>query len=96
VHLLADDQRDIAMVFGGETEDDPDVDKFAEHPWHAGPEGVPILDEVRSWFVGRVLDRLDAGDHVAHLLESVDARHEGPMRPLGFQQVRDIDAGHPA
>jgi flavin reductase (DIM6/NTAB) family NADH-FMN oxidoreductase RutF len=57
---------------------------------------VPVLDEARSWFVGTVLERVDAGDHVAHVLEPVAAEHAGPVRPLRFQQVRDIDAGHPA
>jgi len=96
VHLVAEDQRDLAELFGGKTEDDPHVDKFADRQWEAGPEGVPVLSEARSWFVGRVLERLDCGDHVAHLLEPLAAQHDGPMSPLGFQQVRDIDAGHPA
>lgn len=96
VHLVSEDQRDLAEVFGGETADDPAVDKLASRPWHPGPEGVPVLDEVRSWFAGTVLDRLDGGDHVAHVLEPVVARYGGPVRPLRFQEVRDIDAGHPA
>jgi flavin reductase (DIM6/NTAB) family NADH-FMN oxidoreductase RutF len=96
VHLLAEDQRDLAQVFGGETDDEPWVDKLGDRPWHPGPEGVPLLDEARSWFAGTVLERLDAGDHVVHLLEPVAAQHDGPLRPLLFQQARDIEAGHPA
>ena len=41
--------------------------------WHDGPEGVPILDRCENWFVGRVLERWDAGDHDAFLLEPVAA-----------------------
>ena len=33
----------------------------------AGPGGVPVLDDVPGWFAGRVLDRLDLGDHLGLL-----------------------------
>jgi flavin reductase (DIM6/NTAB) family NADH-FMN oxidoreductase RutF len=94
VHLVAADQRDLAELFGGETADE--VDKLARWPWQAGPEGVPILDGVANVFVGRILARVDLGDHVGHLLEPIAGRHEGHTHELGFQEARDIDAGHPA
>ena len=94
VHLVGADQRDLAELFGGETADE--VDKLAQTTWHAGPEGVPILDGVDNLFVGRVLERVDLGDHVGHLLEPVAARQQGDAGALGFQEARDIDAGHPA
>jgi flavin reductase (DIM6/NTAB) family NADH-FMN oxidoreductase RutF len=95
VHLVGDDQHDLAELFGGETAD-ADVDKLAQWPWNEGPEGVPILENVDDVFVGRVLARVDLGDHVGHLLEPIAARHEGSTEALGFQEARDIDAGHPA
>ncbi|MBV9412979.1 MAG: flavin reductase [Acidimicrobiia bacterium] len=94
VHLVAADQRDLAELFGSKTGDE--VDKLAQWPWHEGPDGVPILDEVGNVFVGRVLDRIELGDHVGHLLEPIAARHEGPTDELGFQEARDIEPGHPA
>jgi flavin reductase (DIM6/NTAB) family NADH-FMN oxidoreductase RutF len=94
VHLVAADQHDLAALFGGQTADD--VDKLGQWEWHEGPEGVPILEGVANLFVGRVLDRVDLGDHIGHLLEPVAAHHEGDPEPLGFQEARDIDAGHPA
>jgi flavin reductase (DIM6/NTAB) family NADH-FMN oxidoreductase RutF len=94
VHLIAADQRDLAELFGGETGDE--VDKLAACPWHEGPEGVPILDDVSHLFVGRVLDRIDLGDHIGHLLEPVAGRSEGQTSELGFQEARGIEAGHPA
>jgi flavin reductase (DIM6/NTAB) family NADH-FMN oxidoreductase RutF len=94
VHLVGADQHDLAQLFGGETADE--VDKLAAWPWREGPSGVPLLDNVDNLFVGRVLERVDLGDHVGHLLEPVAARHEGDTAPLGFQETRDIEAGHPA
>jgi len=94
VHLVAADRHDLAELFGGETADE--VDKLAQWPWREGPGGVPILEGVRNLFVGRVLARFDLGDHVGHLLEPIAAQHEGGAEALGFQEARDIDAGHPA
>jgi flavin reductase (DIM6/NTAB) family NADH-FMN oxidoreductase RutF len=93
VHLVAAEQRALAELFGGETGDE--ADKLAQWPWREGPEGVPVLEGVRSVFVGRVLARFDFGDHVGHLLEPTAARHEGDVHQLGFQEARDIEAGHP-
>jgi flavin reductase (DIM6/NTAB) family NADH-FMN oxidoreductase RutF len=94
VHLVGANQRDLAELFGGETADE--VDKLAQWPWREGPEGVPILDGVDNVFVGRILDRVDLGDHVGHLLEPIAGRHGQHTKEFGFQEARDIEAGHPA
>ena len=94
VHYLDQSNHDLAALFGEESGDW--TDKFARCEWRAGPSGVPVLVGVRGWIAGRVLDRLDAGDHVAHLLEPIDAEGGESGRPLTLRQVRDLDAGHPA
>ena len=91
VHAPPASRRDLAELFGGETGDE--VDKFARCAWHDGPHGVPVLDEVPSWFVGRVVDRLDTGDHLGLLLEPVAAA-SGDGEGMTFQQVKDIEPGH--
>jgi flavin reductase (DIM6/NTAB) family NADH-FMN oxidoreductase RutF len=54
-----------------------------------------VLEGCRRWFAGRVLDRFDAGDHVAFLLEPFAAA-AGPVEgQLGFQDVRGLRPGHP-
>ena len=32
---------------------------------------MPVLDGAVAWFVGRIIERYDLGDHVGHLLEPV-------------------------
>ena len=91
VHALAASQTDLAALFGGETGDE--VDKFARCSWHEGPEGVPVLDDVAGWFVGRVLERLDTGDHLGFLLEPVAAA-VSDVPGLTFQQLKDLAPGH--
>ena len=94
VHLLSKRHTAVAALFGEHTGDDHD--KFTDVPWHEGPGGVPILDDVETWFVGRVVDHLDGGDHLGFVLEPVDAERAHPVDQLGFQDVRDLHPGHEA
>ena len=50
-----------------------------------GPEGIPVLDGVPGWFAGRVLDRLDLGDHIGLWLEPFEARTTAARSTSGFQ-----------
>ena len=93
VHFLDRSDRALSEVFGEETGDR--VDKFGAVSWHSS-HGVPVLDGPRAWFVGRVLDRVRLGDHTGHLLEPVEGRASGDLDLLTFQQVRDMEPGHPA
>jgi flavin reductase (DIM6/NTAB) family NADH-FMN oxidoreductase RutF len=92
VHFLSKDGDDLAELFGSETGDE--IDKLARTEWSEGPEGVPLLDRCRNRFVGRVLDRLDAGDHDLFLLEPVFSEHEHRVRPFPFHRAKRIDPGH--
>jgi flavin reductase (DIM6/NTAB) family NADH-FMN oxidoreductase RutF len=93
VHCVPAEAEALAELFGGSTGDE--VDKFSRCAWRDGPGGVPILDACPNWFVGRVLARLDAGDHDAFLLEPI-AAHSAPEQEFTFHRARRIDPGHDA
>jgi flavin reductase (DIM6/NTAB) family NADH-FMN oxidoreductase RutF len=93
LHLLGADQHDLAAVFGELTGDD--TDKLALVSWHRGPAGCAVLDQCAAWIEGRVLERVDVGDHVGYVVEAV-AGGEGPHAgQLSYSAVRDLEAGHP-
>ena len=94
VHFLGKDQRELAVLFGAETGDE--VDKFELCEWRDGPEGIPILTGAAGWFAGRVLERIDLGDHVGLWLEPFAAGDGGGAVDLGFQDVKSVEPGHPA
>ncbi|ORV81670.1 flavin reductase family protein [Mycolicibacterium iranicum] len=95
VHLLPRAELDVAKLFGGTTGDS--TDKFVQCGWRIGPEGMPILDAAAAWFVGRVAQRFDLGDHVGHLLEPISGRAPEQLGDLiSFSDVRDIEPGHDA
>ncbi|MEU9097891.1 flavin reductase family protein [Streptomyces sp. NPDC048361] len=97
VHQLARAQFDLAEHFGGTTGDD--VDKFAGVAWHEGPGGTVILDDVPAWFVGRVEDHVEGGDHVGFLLSPLAAASAEPPSPdaelFRLSDSEGIEAGHP-
>jgi flavin reductase (DIM6/NTAB) family NADH-FMN oxidoreductase RutF len=93
VHFPSTGERAVAELFGEETGDA--LDKFARCAWHDGPGGAPVLDGVESWFAGRVVERVDLGDHTGYVLDPIDGR-AGEVDQLGFQAVKDMPPGHPA
>jgi flavin reductase (DIM6/NTAB) family NADH-FMN oxidoreductase RutF len=92
-HLLGPEDGALAALFGEETGDT--VDKFARCCWAPGPGG-PVLEDCRRWFAGRVLNRIEAGDHVAFLVEPFAAAAGPDDGQLGFQDVRHLRPGHPS
>jgi flavin reductase (DIM6/NTAB) family NADH-FMN oxidoreductase RutF len=92
VHFVPEEATDIAELFGGETGDE--VDKFERCRWRAGPDGAPILAELENWFAGRVLERLDLGDHHGFVLEPIDGQASQGEHPLTFHRAKRIEPGH--
>jgi flavin reductase (DIM6/NTAB) family NADH-FMN oxidoreductase RutF len=100
VHVLSASDLDLAVHFGGQTADDPAVDKLADLPWTEGPGGVPLVAALPNRFVGRILSRdpVGEGDHVPFLLEPVAAwaTERATEPPLRLRQATDISPGHEA
>lgn len=94
VHGLAEDQRDLADLFGTRTGDD--IDKFARCSWRPGPGGVPILNDCPRWFVGDVLETAVWGNHTGFLLVPRESAGAADVSPLMFSAVCDLTAAHPA
>ncbi|MDQ2709908.1 MAG: flavin reductase family protein [Actinomycetota bacterium] len=70
MHFLDVANSPLAALFGEQTGDH--TDKFGVCAWEHRHD-LPVLTEVNSWFLGKIADRIDFGDHTGHLLE--------PMRP---------------
>jgi flavin reductase (DIM6/NTAB) family NADH-FMN oxidoreductase RutF len=95
VHPLHEGDLAVAALFGGTTGDE--VDKFTACRWEEGPHGLRLVDGL-DWFVGRILDRFPAGDHLCFVLEVETASATRASEPqLSARRAREeIDAGHPA
>jgi flavin reductase (DIM6/NTAB) family NADH-FMN oxidoreductase RutF len=94
VHVVPEGADDLARLFGSETGDE--IDKFERCSWTTGPEGTPVLDDCGNWFAGRILDRVDVGDHWAFLLAPLRGADQAGEDAFSFQDARWIKPGHEA
>ena len=95
VHVLGDDDRELAAHFGEKTEDHDD--KLEGCDWHPGPDGVPVLDGCATRVVAKRTAMLDpGGDHVCFVLEPIDTVWDPSTGQLGLRDVLDLDPGHEA
>lgn len=82
VHMLGEHQEEMAAAFARSG-----AERFAPPTaWESGPHGVPLLDGVQAWLVGRVVARIPAGDHRIVVAQAVAGDPQGPGRPLLYHQ----------
>ncbi len=53
IHMLGTRNRAVAELLAG-----PHAARFVGDHWHPGPFGLPLLNDVTSWMVGRIIDRV--------------------------------------
>lgn len=94
MHLVPENATELAELFGGETGDE--VNKFERCAWRPGPGDVPLLDDCPNRFVGRIIERVDFGDHLGMVLEPFYADEDEASGQLGFHRAKRIDPGHEA
>lgn len=94
LHLLGEDQVEVASLFGEESGDT--VDKFTRCDWAAGVTGAPVLSECAAWLEGAVMDRWSVGDHQALLVRPVAGGGGLARGLLTVRSAPDFRPGHPA
>jgi flavin reductase (DIM6/NTAB) family NADH-FMN oxidoreductase RutF len=93
LHLLGEDQVDLARLFGEQTGDL--VDKFASVDWRLGFTGAPLLVDAAVSMEGQVLGHFSVGDHEAFLMRAARAVEGGPPGLLTFRAAPQLHPGHP-
>jgi flavin reductase (DIM6/NTAB) family NADH-FMN oxidoreductase RutF len=53
IHILGVRNRAVAQKLSG-----PHAQRFDGDHWHVGPYGLPVLNDVTSWMVGRIVERV--------------------------------------
>lgn len=78
VHLLADDQEEVARRFA--TSGAP---KFGPGTaWYRGAHGLPVLSGVLAWMLVEPVERVPIADHALVIGRVLAARHRPGGRPL--------------
>ncbi len=94
LHLLGDDQVELARLFGEETGDV--VDKFSAVDWRLGVTGAPLLAEVAVAVEGTILGHFSVGDHEAFLVRASRAVAGPGHGLLTHRTSPPLQPGHPA
>jgi flavin reductase (DIM6/NTAB) family NADH-FMN oxidoreductase RutF len=96
VHSLSASARELAVHLGTVTLDEH-PDKMESIPLaHDQATGAAVLEGADGWFIGRVIERIPAGDHTCFVIEPVSGHAPTDTPRLRFQDVADLDAGHEA
>jgi flavin reductase (DIM6/NTAB) family NADH-FMN oxidoreductase RutF len=53
IHMLGERNRAVAEKLSG-----PNEERFIGDHWHRGPHGLPVLNDVTSWMIGRIIERV--------------------------------------
>jgi flavin reductase (DIM6/NTAB) family NADH-FMN oxidoreductase RutF len=82
VHLLGEDQHDLARRFADRT-----VDRFAPPTrWRGLPTGEPRLEEASGWLRGRTEEHIALGDHHLVVVRVLEAAVPADQWPLLYHQ----------
>lgn len=89
VNILSDQQQDAAMAFSR-----PSADRFTGVAFHQGLHELPMLENCLAYFVCKVSQALDQGDHVlfiGQVLEFERAANYESLKPLVFSRGKFAD-----
>ena len=67
VHLLGARNRGLADRLSG-----PHDARFTGDHWHPGPLGLPLLDDVSAWMLGRIVERVPVADNAVVVVQIED------------------------
>lgn len=83
IHLLADDQEDVARTFAQTGTATSATGKFGTGTgWHRGVLGLPVLDDVLAWLAVALISHFPIGDHalvIGRVIEAQRVREGWPL-----------------
>lgn len=95
IHVVDEAHRHLAELFGGTSGDE--IDKFERCAWSPGPGGVPLLDDLPNWVVGRrVLVADDGSDHVCVTIAPDEVATADDLTPIRASELSHLRPGHRA
>jgi flavin reductase (DIM6/NTAB) family NADH-FMN oxidoreductase RutF len=91
VHMLGARNRSLAEIMSGDN-----ASRFVGEHWHAGAHGLPILDNVTTWMVGRVIERFLVHNSVVVVVQ-IESGEVGPDdAPLLYHERQYLRPGEVA
>ncbi|TFD51605.1 flavin reductase [Cryobacterium frigoriphilum] len=64
IHMLGARNRGVAEIMSG-----PREHRFEGGHWHPGPYGIPVINDVTSWMVGRIIERVSVHNNAVVVVQ---------------------------
>lgn len=90
IHMLGAHNRWLAERMSG----DHDLRFVGDH-WHEGPLGLPVLNGVTAWMVGRVVERVPVHGNAVIVVQIEQGALGDDERPLIYHERRYYSPGEP-
>ncbi|WP_150306458.1 flavin reductase family protein [Planctomonas psychrotolerans] len=88
IHMLGVRNRAVAQKLSG-----PSADRFRGDHWYRGPHGLPVLNDVTAWMVGRVEERVLVHTSVLVVVQIEEGGVGEPDRPLLYHERQYFQPG---
>lgn len=91
IHMLGARNRELARKLAG-----PAAERFVGDHWREGPHGLPILDDVTAWMVGRIVERVPVAGNAVIVVQVEEGALGPDDAPLiyherGYHAPRPLD-----
>ena len=91
VHLLGARNRGLAHRLSG-----PNTERFIGDHWTPGPLGLPLLNDVPAWMLGRIVERVPVADNAVVVVQIEDGGLGADDEPLLYHERTYLTLGSPA
>jgi len=81
VHMLGARNRAVAERLAG-----PQDERFAGDHWAPGPLGLPLLNDVTAWMLGRIVERVHVADNAVIVVQVEDGELGAEDEPLLYHE----------
>lgn len=88
IHMLGVHNRGVAQKLSGEQSD-----RFVGDHWHVGPHGLPVLNDVTAWMVGRIEERLTVHNNAIVVVQIEEGEVGDDDRPLLYHERQYFQPG---
>ncbi|MEO8907066.1 MAG: flavin reductase family protein [Microbacteriaceae bacterium] len=91
IHMLGVRNRAVAEIMAGDNSI-----RFAGDHWAPGPHGIPLIQDVTGWMLGRVIERIPVHNNAVIVVEVVDGGLGEPDEALLYHERTFLRPGTPA
>lgn len=91
IHTLGVRNREVAEKLAGDN-----ASRFDGEHWYRGPHGLPVIKDVTSWMVGRIVERVFVHNNAVVVVQIEEGGFGGDDQALLYHERRYLTPGETA